>query len=122
MIGRGLHVVVSAAVVLLLVLGLWPPEGVSWTPTTDALNEPVTLGIVGTLAVGLGAWFGRTAEFHAATVAIGGVLGFGTGVLGIELLLEPDGTAHVVRYGVLTGCVLLGVVGWWVIEGYMATD
>lgn len=116
--GIALEVVASAAVVLVVLAGLWPPEYVYWTVLSDAVGETATLAMVAVLAVGLGAWVGRTAGFGVATLSLGSAVAFGVGMGAIEVVLEPDSPTHLVWYGALTVCIVGGAVVWAVLERY----
>lgn len=116
--GLSLHVLASAAIVLTILAVLWPPTDVYLRALQPFLGEAQMLAIVGTLAVGLGAWVGRTTGFGVATLALGSVVGFGIGMGAIEVVLEPDSAAHLVRYGALTASIVGGAFVWTVLERY----
>lgn len=114
--GWSLHTLASAAIVLTILVVLWPPTDVYWLVLLPLLGETATLALVAVLAVGLGTWFGRTTGFGVGTVAVGSALAYGAGMVGIEVWMAPDGLAYLAWYGVLTACVLGGALGWAAIE------
>lgn len=109
---------VAAATAFVLVAGfaLWPPRGVYWTGVADVVGEGPTLVLVVALAAGLGAWFVRTAAFAVRHLVAGGLLAYVAGMAAIEVVLAPDGPAHLVWYGVLLAALVAGGLGWATVE------
>jgi len=105
---------IAAATALALVAGLllWPPGAVYWSDVANVLGDGVTLALVSTLAVVLGAWFARTAAFALVHIFVGGVIAYGLGMVAIEVLLQPNSPAHLVWYGALLACLLGGAAIW----------
>lgn len=120
--GLAVEVIASAAVVLVVLGVLWPPDYVYWTALTDPFGETPTLVIVAALAVGIGAWVGRTTGFDLPTLVLGSVIAVGVVMGAIEVLLEPDSPAHLVWYGALTVCIVAGAATWTALERYGPHD
>jgi len=101
---------IAAATVFSIMSGLliWPPGAVYWTDVANALGDGITLTLVSTLAVVLGAWFARTSAFALVHIFVGGVIAYGLGMAAIAVLLHPTSPAHLVWYGALLACLLGG--------------
>lgn len=115
--GRIAEVLVAAAFVLVVGGVLWPPEAVYWTRLEPVVGETVTLGIVGGLALGVGAWFARTTALSVVHLVLGGVVAYLVGMGAIEVLLQPDDSpVHLLLYGGLLGTIVAGALLWTGIE------
>ena len=121
-VGHALLVLASTAVTLALLFGLWPPGAVYWTAVAAVLGEAPTLFAVALLAVGLGAWFGRTTAIPPAHLLAGALLAYAVGMLAIEWLLAPDSPAHLVLYALLLGGLLAGAALWWSARRFAAAS
>jgi|GEM_PF-486955 len=98
----------AAAFALVAGLLLWPPGAVYWTGVANVLGDGVTLALVSTLALVLGAWFARTAALALSHLLVGGVIAYGLGMVAIEVLLQPISPAHLIWYGALLAGLLGG--------------
>jgi hypothetical protein len=114
------EVLASAAIVLVVLAGLWPPEHVYWTAVADVIGDPATLVLVGSLAVGIGIWVCRTTDFDVRVLVLGSVLAFGVGMGAIQIVFKPDSPAHLLWYGALTACILGGAIAWTAVDRYRA--
>jgi integral membrane sensor domain MASE1 len=85
---------------------------VYWDELAAVVGETPTLGLVIVLAVGAGAWFARTAEFGFGGLAAGTLLGYGVGMLAIELWVAPESPVHLLWYGAIAAAVLCGAGLW----------
>ena len=107
----------SALFALAAMAALWPPRAVYWHRVAVVVGEGPTLGLVGLLAVGLGATFARVTGASARSFAAGTVLAYAAGMAALERFLAPDSPAHLVWYGALAVAILLGVTAWRVHAG-----
>lgn len=109
---RLLETVVSAAVALGVAMALWPPGRVYWTALAGRTGDLPTLGLVGLLALGLGAWFVRTSRVSIVHLLPGTVLGYAVGMVAVAIAFDPDSPAHFALYAGLLGAFLAGGAGW----------
>lgn len=107
-----LAMLVSAAMALGISLALWPPGSVYWTAVSDAVGLAPTVGLVGAIAVGFGAWFARTAAFGIGSITVGGALGYGLVVSWTVLRSSPTDPRFLVPNGALVVAFVAGGAVW----------
>jgi len=105
-------VLASGLFALAALAALWPPRAVYWERVAAVLGDGPTLGLVGLLAVGLGAAFARLTAVSSRSFAIGTALAYAAGMAALELLLAPDSPAHLVLYAALAVAILAGATAW----------
>ncbi|WP_254763845.1 hypothetical protein [Natrinema marinum] len=101
---------VAASAVLAFVAGfaLWPPRHVYWSRVANALGEPLTLALVVVLAVIVGSGAVALLEVRFAEFAAGGLIAYVAGMALIAIVIEPISPVHLVLYGGLLACFVLG--------------
>lgn len=108
-------VALSWIFVLLAGWTLWPPRAVYWQSLAKYVGDPLTLLIVGILAIGFGFAFERLTAFQAMAFIIGAGLAYLSGMIAIETVLAPDSPVHLILYGGL----LLGIGGGGLLGNYL---
>ncbi|SEQ33232.1 hypothetical protein [Natrinema salaciae] len=103
---------VAASAVLAFVAGvaLWPPRHVYWVRVSSVLGESLTLGAVGVLAVIVGVVAVALLELRLSAFVGGVLLAYAVGMALIAVVLEPISPVHLVLYGGLIACFVLGAV------------
>lgn len=87
---------------------LWPPRAVYWQLLADYVGEPITLLVVGILAVGFGFVFVSLTSVSVRPFVGGAVIAYIVGMGAIELVLMPDSPVHLILYAGLLLCFLAG--------------
>ncbi|UWG46772.1 hypothetical protein HSRCO_0476 [Halanaeroarchaeum sp. HSR-CO] len=98
------------AFVLLAGWVLWPPRAVYWSALAEIVGAPLTLVLVGALAVGLGFAVGVLRGVAIRPFVAGALLAYGSGMLAIEVVVRPESPVHLLLYGALLGCLVGGAV------------
>ncbi|MGM0372649.1 MAG: hypothetical protein ACQEQJ_09145 [Halobacteriota archaeon] len=98
------------AFVLLAGWALWPPRAVYWSALAEVAGAPLTLLLVGALAVGLGFAVGFLRGVAVRPFVAGALLAYGSGMLAIEVVVRPESPVHLLLYGALLGCLVGGAV------------
>jgi hypothetical protein len=104
----GRDVVLSAIVVLLAGLALWPPGAIYWTKVAGDIGGGPTLALVGAAAVVIGTLFEYVTEVAIPAFAGGMVLAF-AGLATLATLTAPDVPVWIVWYALLVICLFVGV-------------
>ena len=84
---------------------LWPPRAVYWQTLAEYVGDPLTLLVVGILAVGFGFIFVHVTTVQMRPFVAGSVLSYLTGMLAIKAVLAPDSPVHLILYGGLLLCI-----------------
>ncbi|PCR90797.1 hypothetical protein [Natrinema ejinorense] len=106
---RSTGVLVCSLLAFVVGYALWPPRHVYWEGVARVIGEPLTLALVGLLAVGVGLVAGGLLEFSIVEFVAGGVIAYAAGMALIEYVLTTDSPVHFLLYGVLLLCFSLGV-------------
>ena len=95
---------------------LWPPRTVYWQSLADYVGEPITLLVVGILAVGFGFVFVYLTSVSIRPFIAGAVIAYVVGMSAIELVLTPASPVHLILDAGLLLCILVGgVIGiYWI--------
>lgn len=88
---------------------IWPPRYVYWTAVADVVGAPVTLLLVAGICVGLGAAVGLFAPISPRNFAGGGLVAYLVGMVLIESILAPESPVHLMLYGGVLVCLVVGV-------------
>lgn len=100
---------VSAAFAAVAGFVLWPPRAVYWTAAAAAVGTVATLALVALAALALGAAFGSATGVDGRAFAAGTAVAYVAGMAAIEVVVSPDGPAHLVLYGGIAACLVAGV-------------
>ena len=101
--------VVAGAVVLFAVgAALWPPPGDSVYWAVLPVGGRATLLVVSLVAVGVGAVVGWATGIDLPFLAAGGAAAYLVGMRLVGAFVRPDSPVHLVAYGALLACLLLG--------------
>lgn len=111
MVGRLAEVVASALAFLLAGYALWPPGDVYWTSVAARIGDAATMAVVLALAAGVGAGVGTVSDVDFEHLAVGGGIAYAVGMAVVEIATSPDSPVHLILYGGLLVCMLLGAVG-----------
>lgn len=98
----------SAIAVFVAGLALWPPRSVYWENVAAVVGGGITVGIVLTCAVGLGAVIVWGIERRIRIFALGGGLAYVGWMLVIEATMVPESPVHFLWYGLLLLCFIAG--------------
>ncbi|QLH76355.1 hypothetical protein HZS55_03120 [Halosimplex rubrum] len=103
------EVAVSAVFAVVTGIVLWPPGAVYWTAVAAAVGEAATLALVVVAALALGAAFGALTGVRVREFAAGGAVAYAVGMAAVAVAVSPDSPAHLVLYGALAVCLVVGV-------------
>ncbi|WP_132057904.1 hypothetical protein [Halorussus amylolyticus] len=97
--------------ILAFVVGylIWPPRRVYWTAVSDVVGVPVTLLLVAGVCVGVGVVVCLFASISPRNFAGGGLVAYLVGMVLIESILVPDSPVHLLLYGGVLVCLVVGV-------------
>ncbi|MDS0477572.1 hypothetical protein [Natrinema sp. 1APR25-10V2] len=106
--GRSIEIAASAVFVFAAGFALWPPRHVYWSRVGNVLGEPLTLALVVVLAVIVGGGAVALLNVRLAAFAAGGLIAYVAGMALIAVVIEPISPVHLVLYGGLLACFVLG--------------